>query len=226
MGARGYLYETSAGAWMALPFVALTLIFGELAPPTPFNLSHADPLVQSLRAAGGPYAIPAVALGVIAFWMIRASPKKIPWAKAFFLTGMGAIAAFAGIIALRLIAGPKLPSFIPPEESARPGLFLGLSAGLAEEAIFRLLVLPMIFGFFSRKLEDGVSTFLAVLLTGLLFALSHELPPAHHPLRWDLFATRTLVPGIGMSVLYFFPGPAFIISFHCTAHLAIPYLFE
>jgi hypothetical protein len=131
--------------------------------------------------------------------------------------------AVAGALAIRAIGGPHLPPFVPSEESAAPGLGLGLSAGLLEEAAFRFALVPLIYFAARRVMPSLAAAILAIVLTGFAFALSHELgaepfDPAH-------FATRVVFPGCVMSALFFRPGPALILGAHWTAHIAIYLLF-
>jgi hypothetical protein len=70
----------------------------------------------------------------------------------------------------------------------------------------------------------------ASLLTGLAFAVSHDLGALVGdqglPFRLDYFVIRTLLPGFVMSMAFFVIGPGFIVAAHCTAHLWIPFLFH
>jgi len=127
---------------------------------------------------------------------------------------------------MRLAFGPTLPSFVPPEESARPGFTQGLAAGLFEEVLFRLMILPLSYRALLRRLSPRHAAPIAILVTSLAFAISHELGPGAAQFRVDHFITRFAFPGALMSAAYFVPGPAFIIAAHSTAHLLIPILFS
>jgi hypothetical protein len=103
---------------------------------------------------------------------------------------------------------------------------LGLSAGLLEEELFRLLILPSVYFARRRKLDAWTSAGSAIVASAVLFSLSHELGLAGGAFEPRFLLTRLLVPGVGMSLLAFRLRPSFIVSAHCTAHLLIPALFH
>lgn len=182
---------------------------------------HADPLVQAVR---GPWPIVALSLVTCAVWIGRWRPSRAHVLRALRWAAVGAAAAAAIALVMRAALGSTLPAFIPPEESAKPGLLLGLSAGVVEEVLFRLMALPAAFALARRRIDSApVAAGVAAVVTGLLFALSHELTAT--PFHGHHFAVRVLFPGTVMSLLYFRLAPAFIITAHCTAHLFIPFLF-
>jgi membrane protease YdiL (CAAX protease family) len=151
-------------------------------------------------------------------WMRTAHIERadVLWAIA------GAAAAIAVTLAVRGLVGPRLPAFIPPEESSAPGMALGLSAGLVEEIVFRLLILPAVYLLGRRKLLAAI---LAVVVSGALFSLSHELGPAGGVFDRRFMITRFVIPGAGMSLVALV-RPSFMVTAHCTAHLTIPLLFR
>ena len=214
--------DAAGGAWVALPFVALVVALERAAPPGPASLAAADPFVLTLRAWGGAFAVPALAAAVIGFRLARVPPRDALDPATLVRAVAGAAVAAGVLLVLRAAFGPALPSFVPPEESARPGLLLGLSAGVGEEVLFRLALLTSLAASMSGR-RGGRA--LAVVATGALFAAAHELPPAARAFRPDLLVTRFLVPGCAFGALYLVLGPAFLVAAHCTAHLLIPLLF-
>jgi hypothetical protein len=82
-----------------------------------------------------------------------------------------------------------------------------------------------LFLFLRSRMPRGSAIAVAVVVTGFAFAVSHEIGTGD-PLVERWFATRFLIPGCAMSLLFFWPGPAFIVAAHCTAHLLIPIAFD
>ena len=134
--------------------------------------------------------------------------------------------ALAGALlvgALRLAFGARWPSFIPPEESTAPGFLLNMTAGLAEEVLFRLLAIPLLFFAFRRRLRPIPALLVAAVITGFAFAGLHEIGPA--PFAWMYLVTRVVIPGFAMSLAWGLVHPAFVVVGHCAAHVLIPLLF-
>jgi len=205
---------------VALAFAALLAALRIGLPPSLTQRHAADPLVQ-LLGRGDTWIVVAAAVVAAAVWGRRASvrPKDLGWAVA----GMATAALVA--LAIRAVAGSHLPSFVPPEESARPGIVLGLSAGLFEEVVFRLALLPLLVSALTRSMSPGRAAVVAAVATGVLFSLSHEIGPAGGVFDPRLMLTRFLVPGLGMSLVALRVNLTFLVSAHCAAHLVIPALF-
>jgi len=128
-------------------------------------------------------------------------------------------------VGLRVAVGRELPSFIPTEESAGPGIANGLAAGLLEEVVFRLTLLPVIVTIALRRCSPSVALAIAVVVTGALFSLSHELGPAGGVFDPKFMVTRFVIPGVAMSVVAVRVHVGLLVALHCSAHLAIPFLF-
>lgn len=215
----------SAGGCTLLPFWVIFVVLLWRTPFQPEQMEVADPIIQAIDAAVNLYAIPIFSLIVCAVLWTFQPPTRVPLGSAVRLGVLGALLAFAFLLFLKLVFG-EMPPFIPPEESAKPGLLLGFGAGILEEALFRLAILPLIYRLLSQRWNRTPAMGGAILLTGLLFALAHEIGPGAGPFRWDFFLARFLLPGSFMSLLFFWPGPPFVLSLHCTAHLVIPSLFN
>ena len=174
---------------------------------------------------GGVWVVPFAA--VIALPWLLAFPSRQELRRGLLFALAGVSAAAIVILGLRIFHGPKLPAFIPPEESAAPGLALGVGAGILEEALFRFGALPALFFLLRLKWGKAGAASGAVLVTGLLFAISHEMGPGASPaFHAAYFVTRAVFPGVVMSAVFFAVDPAFIIAAHCAAHFGINLLFH
>jgi len=218
--------EVSAAAALFLPFVTLHVALLALAPPTASQLVASDPLVQAARAWAFPgmVALSSAAIGI--GWVALLPPGRATMARALRHALVAVVVAIVAAATLRLFVGPSLPAFIPPEESAKPGMALGMGAGVVEEALFRLALLPLCFALLRDRLGAGRAALVAVAITSLAFAASHEVGPGALAFDARHFVTHTLVPGAAMGALFFRVGPAFIITLHCAAHVCIPLLFR
>jgi hypothetical protein len=194
-------------------------------PVSSAQRAASDPLVQLVDATLGLWLIPALCVLLGLGWAWRRPPTRAALARAVRGATAAVVLAGVGLPLLRWLVGPSLPSFVPPEESAAPGLLLGLGAGLLEEAVFRLGLLATSFVLASRVLSTAGAVGISVVLTGLAFALAHELGPGAGPFELHFFLTRFLIPGCGMSLLFFRPGPAFLVFLHASAHVGIALLF-
>jgi hypothetical protein len=196
----------AAAAFVALPFAAYAAVLRVVAPPAAPSWAAADPFLNVLP----PLAVPALAVVAAIYWR----PTRADVRAELPRVALGLAAGLGAVLLLRALSGPTLPSFVPAEEGAAPGLWLNISAGLGEEVVFRLALLPLLWG----RLRGG-----AVLITGLAFAGLHEIGPA--PFSAVLFATRFVLPGFGMSVAAVVLRPSFIVAAHLAAHLLLPLLF-
>lgn len=202
----------AAASALALPFlVALAL----LPSPTPAEWAHADPLLRAWPRALTPWLVCAAGAVTAAGWLLSTRVSRPAWRRALAHGALGAVAAVAFALAVRALAGARLPAFVPPEESARPGALLNLAAGGAEEIAFRLWLLPLALVALRRRA-------LACVAVGLAFAVAHLAG------GWSTtyFVTRALVPGFAFSVAALVLSPSFVVCAHLAAHLAIPALFS
>lgn len=212
--------SVAVASLLTLAFAALLATLAILLPPSSAEQVAADPLVQLLDGLGGPWLVVA-ATGVVAIgwrrsWQLR--QRDFAWALA------GVAAAATIVLVMRIAIGPRLPTFVPSEESARPGITLGLAAGLIEEVVFRIVVLPVALLTMTKRLEHRFAAIAAVLVTAALFSLSHELGPAGGVFEPKYMLTRFLIPGVAMSAVALRLNMTFLVAAHCTAHLLIPSL--
>lgn len=212
---------------------AVVLLFGVLvsiallvtSPPTAAQFSAADPLLHFLQPAAGYWTAALVAAVVGAAWLLVGGTSRGALREAAIFGLAGAFAGLAMTLLIRVLQGGTLPAFIPSEESSAPGMALGFSAGLVEEALFRLGTLPLVYFALYRRTGALAAAIVACVATGLAFALSHEAGQAAASFDAAHFLTRAIIPGIAMSVVAVVVHPAFMVAAHCAAHIGIALLF-
>lgn len=203
--------------------VAMTLL--ATSPPTATQFSAADPLLHFLQPAAGYWTAALVAAVVAAAWLLASGISGGVLREAATYGIAGAVAGLAMTLLIRALQGDTLPVFIPAEESSAPGMALGFSAGLVEEALFRLGTLPLVYFALHRRTGALTAAIIACVATGFAFALSHEAGPAAAGFDAAHFLTRAIIPGIAMSVVAVVVHPAFMVAAHCAAHIGIALLF-
>ena len=215
--------DIAVAAAAGVPFALYLMALQLTTAPSAEQWQHADPILHILPRSLGLIGVPALAL-VLAFWWTRsARPRSADWRRGgrYALAGVVLVAVVTG--AIRALAGPELPSFIPPEESARPGFLLSMTAGFGEEVLFRMIFLPLVWLALARVLKQIPAAAFAILLTGLAFALLHWL--GSDSFSAEFFATRFLFPGCIMSLAFLYLNPTLVVAGHSTAHLAMPLVF-
>lgn len=194
-------------------------------PPADAQLRASDPLIQLLWPMGGPWGTLGVCAAFSLPWVVlRPGVRHLAEALAYAIAG--ALVAGATVGSLYWLGGGAFPAFVPPEESSATGLTLGVGAGALEEAVFRFGVLPGSFFLLRKRLPAVAAMSAASLVTGLAFALSHELGAGAGPFQLAYFTTRVVIPGAAMSLVFLVVHPAFLVSAHCAAHLGINLVFH
>jgi hypothetical protein len=222
---RFWREQVAAAAILVQPFTALVALLLLIAPPDPAAFAAADPLVRTIGLTLGLFAIPAVALLALPLWLVVARPGTAALARSLRLAVLGIGIAIALPLLVRLVNGPHLPAFVPPEEGAAPGLSAGLAAGLIEEVLIRLGVLPAALALAGRALPPRAAATLAVFVAAAAFTLLHQVGPGAAPLVVAYAVTRFLFPGLLMSAAALWPGPTLVCVGHCAVHLLLPLLF-
>ena len=213
----------SAAARWWLPWPLLLLVLQIRDAPTPAQQAAADPLLLICGAIASLPITAALALAAATFWALRYKVSG----RIILQEGLWALAAIllvsVTLLVLHHVNGAVLPGFIPPEESAAPGMTLGLAAGVLEEAMFRLMLLPLLLVLLTRWLPATRAQLIAIAVTALAFTLLHEV---HEP-QWQPghLVTRFVLPGVVMSLIFIRISPSALLSGHCFAHVLIPGLF-
>lgn len=215
--------DFAAAALIALPFAAYLLLLALFAPPSEAEWACVDPILRLFPRSVVPWGVPLAGVLTATAWVLRARPTRAVLLRGVKRGGLGALAATALVLFERLVVGDTLPSFIPTEESAAPGLLLSMSAGYLEELVCRLGVLALAWRVLSMRAPRVPAIALSSLACGLSFALLHRLGEAEPSNVY--FITRLVVPGIAFSVAALVLRPTFVVVAHCTAHLFLPVLF-
>jgi len=215
--------DFAAASVVTLPFAVYLVITRFVVPPTDDNWARADPILRLFSRGITSWMPPMLGVLAAGLWFSRARPPTAKMKGVLREVGIGVLVACVIVGALRLAWGTHVPPFVPPEESAGPGLMLNMAAGYGEEVLFRLVLLPLLFLALVSRVPRPVALAVAVLSTGLAFTLLHE--PASASWSPTLFTTRFLLPGCAMSMAALLRSPSFIVAAHCTAHLVVPLVF-
>ncbi len=220
-----FLRDVSASTYVGLLFAVYTLILLLVTTPNATNWQYADPVLKIFPEAVTLWGIPSLSLLLFALWQ-RWYPieRQEMLSSGLMALAAAAIAVFA-LFALRMSVGEQLPAFIPSEESAKPGALLGMSAGLVEELVMRLMLTPIIFIVLRRWIGFHWSALSTIFITAIFFALWHEVGLTEEAFNAGHFLTRIMVPGVIMGLITFYVSPIFLVSLHCTIHIMLPLLF-
>ncbi len=154
-----------------------------------------------------------VVLGLLGWQWVERYPWRVSWET---LAGMFAeCVVFAFVLMLlgqlqsrvfslssapdhNVVGGAALIAALTPTEAATLARALGfVGAGIYEEVLFRLTLLPATFGVLRLiPLPRAWSTSLAVLVTSLLFSAAHHVGPSGEPFDLFRFSFRAMAGGI------------------------------
>ncbi len=119
------------------------------------------------------------------------------------------------LLQLQIVLREELASAVRLDLAGWAGAMSGyLGAGIYEELLFRLLMLPLAVWLLRRmSLGSTASLIAAVLLTSLLFAAAHNIGPFGERFAWFTFLFRFLA-GIFFAVLFVFRGFGIAVGAH------------
>jgi membrane protease YdiL (CAAX protease family) len=94
-------------------------------------------------------------------------------------------------------------------------------AGVYEEALFRLALLPLVMGLaVAAGTPRGVAVASAVLATSLAFAGAHHLGPCGEALEWPAFVFRTAAGGL-FAAVYLYRGFGIAAGMHVSYDILV-----
>lgn len=113
------------------------------------------------------------------------------------------------------------PSAAIPAERAAALAVVFLGAGIYEEVVFRLCLLPLCHGLFrSSGIHPALAAFLAALATSLAFSLAHYVGPAGEQFRVFTFAFRTFA-ALFFAMLFMLRGFGITVGTHAAYDLIV-----
>lgn len=101
-----------------------------------------------------------------------------------------------------------------------------IGAGVYEEVLFRLLLLPICYGFFRLvQLEKGWSAGFAIICTSVAFSVAHYIGPSGEEFRMFSFAFRAMA-GLFFAALFVFRGFGIAVGCHAAYDLLVGILLD
>lgn len=187
-----------------------------------------DALMQ--LGIGSAIVLPALLIGGLLAWHMC---SKHPW-KVSMDTMVGMCAEsmiFAFLLRLlcqlqdmafhKLQIGSYLSANITVNGSESAQLITFIGAGIYEEVLFRLCLLPVVFFVFRRAgFSNGWACVLSVLATSLLFSWAHYIGSAADQLTLFSFTFRALA-GIYFASLFFVRGFGITVGTHAAYDLLV-----
>lgn len=177
------------------------------------------------------FLLPALIVCTLLLWHIFC---KHPWKiSGETLVGMFAeslLFAFCLIVLGQLqdLAFQQLPNqtlmFIERESASRVVSFVG--AGVYEEVMFRLLLLPLCYLFFRGMLfQVRWSAVLAIISTSLIFSSAHYIGASGDQFSLFSFTFRTMA-GLFFAGLFFLRGFGITVGAHATYDIIVGVMLE
>jgi membrane protease YdiL (CAAX protease family) len=110
-------------------------------------------------------------------------------------------------------------STIGPASAARAVTYVG--AGIYEEFLFRLCLLPAVYGGFRLiRVPPGTAAALAIVVTSALFSLAHHVGPTGEPFEPFACVFRA-VAGLFFSLLFVLRGFGVTVGCHAAYDLLV-----
>lgn len=235
MPRRAYLEGTrSASAALLFVLPLLVLYEGALAAlgGDPALRTGADAWVAGAIAGRWPVpeASPSLALAVVLLgWTLveRRGPVPPRWLAGMAVESLALGAGLLGVFVLcdrgldrferhLLLAGGAVVTGLDPERAV--GL---IGAGIFEEALFRLLMLPAAFGILrGLRVPAAMATTLAVTGTALGFSMAHHVGGAPGEYDWFVFVFRWLA-GVWFAWAFILRGFGVAVGTHVAYDLLV-----
>jgi hypothetical protein len=176
-----------------------------------------------------PWLVPTMVIVGLLVWHIA---QQDPWRISLGM--LGGMLCESLLFACVLVVLAQLQSYgvknwqtgwsttaaIPAErEAALAVVFLG--AGIYEEVLFRLCLLPMFHGLFRTSgVRPALAAFMAALATSLAFSLAHYVGPAGESFRLFTFVFRTFA-ALFFAVLFMLRGFGITVGAHAAYDLIV-----
>lgn len=188
----------------------------------------ADVWMRAVLASVGldsPMLLPGLIAAALLAWHLIA---RHPWrVSGETLAGMFAESV---LFAFALVVLGQLQDLAFQQMQGAPRVSIGglaaravtyVGAGIYEEALFRLALLPACYGLFRLlRTSPRWSAALAVISTSLLFALAHHIGPAGEPVELFAFTFRVLA-GLFFAALFVLRGLGITVGAHAGYDLLV-----
>lgn len=224
ISSKRFIEQVGFATRLIQSYTVYLIVLIYLVPPTTTQWASSDPILKILPPNITLWGIVVYSIFLAFFYRVTIRSNRTMCRRAFLECIGGFTTAIGITLAIRILNGPEFPSFIPSEESAKPGFLLGMAAGLSEELIFRLTLTPLLFFLLRRRMRYHSAIWLTICLVAIGFAGLHEWGSS--VIHFNHFITRFIIPGVAMGTLFFYRDPIFLVSLHCAAHIVIPLLFK
>jgi membrane protease YdiL (CAAX protease family) len=176
-----------------------------------------------------PWLVPTMVIVGLLVWHIA---QQEPWRVSLGMLGgmLGESLLFACLLVvlaqlqsygLRTWQASATPTASIPTERVAAMAVIFLGAGIYEEVLFRLCLLPMCHGLFRTSgVRPGLAALMAALATSLAFSLAHYVGPAGEPFRLFSFAFRTFA-ALFFALLFMLRGFGITVGTHAAYDLIV-----
>jgi hypothetical protein len=167
------------------------------------------------------FLLPALTVSILLAWhYLTRRPWRLSGGVFYGMIGECALLA----ICLRLfvqLQGILMETLAGTVKLNLASLTACLGAGVYEELLFRLLLVPLLIGVLRLlRLRPAASMAGAVLLSSLVFAAAHHIPPYGETFSWFSFSFRILA-GIFFAVLFVYRGFGIAAGTHAGYDLLV-----
>jgi membrane protease YdiL (CAAX protease family) len=176
-----------------------------------------------------PWLVPTMVVVGLLVWHIA---QQDPWRLSLGMLGgmLCESVLFAGVLVVAAHlqsyglkawqVGSSSTTSIPVERAAAMAvIFIG--AGIYEEVVFRLCLLPMCHALFRTSgVRPAFAAFMAALATSLAFSLAHYVGPAGEPFRMFSFVFRTCA-ALFFAALFMLRGFGIAVGTHAAYDLIV-----
>jgi hypothetical protein len=172
--------------------------------------------------------LPAAVVAILVLWQVygrytwTVRPSSLPGMLAesvLFAFGLVLVGELHGRLAGGEAASVPSPLAISRETAALAVTFLG--AGLYEEVLFRLMLLPLLYAALRlARLTPAWAGGLAVLLSGVAFAAAHHIEFPHEAVPAAVFVFRAAA-GVFFAGLFYWRGFGIAVGTHATYDLLV-----
>ena len=171
-----------------------------------------------------PWLLPGmIVVGLLVWHIARQEKWSVSGGVLLGMLAESLLFAAALIVAGRLQSLGKWrlgTTALPPDRWA-PLAILFVGAGIYEEVLFRLCLLPICYGLFrSGGLKNGWAAGLAIVTTSLAFSLAHYVGPAGETFHLFTFWFRTMA-GLFFAALFVLRGFGITVGAHAAYDLIV-----